>query len=461
MTKTNETNSVHDDHHDVAKQLEILQSIEESLAQRLEIEQIYELVGEKLQSHFDATTVILASYNADSETVHYPFVVSDGERHSIDPHPLSKSFSGQVIKTKEALLLTSADQVLEWSAKLEAAGEGEGAKSFLGVPLILEDEVIGMISLQNVRREGAFSQDDLQLLTTLANSMSVALENARLLQEMEERNAELAVINSVQDGLVSKLDIRSIFELVGNRISEIFAGHAVALYTYDAGTDMVEAMFMLERGVRHHPPPIQPGAIGRRILETKKPLVISSLAEFKAIGAQTVEGTEASQSGIYAPLVVNDDVIGALNIESPDKEHAFTESDLRLVTTIANSMSVALENARLFDETQRLLEETEERNAELAMINTVQQGLVAELNMQAIYDLVGDKLCQIFDAQAIVIATLDPESGLEHFYYVYEKDKRFYPKPRPFDGVRKDLLQNRKPIYYNQITEEAMAQSDS
>ena len=48
------------------------------------------------------------------------------------------------------------------------------------------------------------------------------------------------------------------------------------------------------------------------------------------------------------------------------------------VTTLANSMSVALENARLFDETNRLLKETEQRNAELAVINSVQEGLVAK-----------------------------------------------------------------------------------
>ena len=55
-------------------------------------------------------------------------------------------------------------------------------------------------------------------------------------------------------------------------------------------------------------------------------------------------------------------------------------------------MGVALENARLFGETKRLLTETEERAAELAIINSVQQGLAAELDMQAMYELVGDKI---------------------------------------------------------------------
>ena len=75
-----------------------------------------------------------------------------------------------------------------------------------------------------------------------------------------------------------------------------------------------------------------------------------------------------------------------------EREHAFSDSDVRLLQTLANSMSVALENARLFDETQRLLKETEHRAAELAIINSVQEALAAELDMQGIYDAVGDKM---------------------------------------------------------------------
>ena len=71
-------------------------------------------------------------------------------------------------------------------------------------------------------------------------------------------------------------------------------------------------------------------------------------------------------------------------------------------------MGVALENARLFDETKRLLTETDERAAELAVVNSVQQGLAAKLDMQSMYDLVGDKLQEIFDAQEVDIAAYEP-----------------------------------------------------
>ena len=79
------------------------------------------------------------------------------------------------------------------------------------------------------------------------------------------------------------------------------------------------------------------------------------------------------------------------------------------LATVAASMGVALENARLFDETQRLLKETEQRAAELSVINRVQEGMAAELDFQAIIDLVGDKLREVFNTGDIGIRWYDAE----------------------------------------------------
>ena len=87
-------------------------------------------------------------------------------------------------------------------------------------------------------------------------------------------------------------------------------------------------------------------------------------------------------------------------------------------------MGVALENARLFDETQRLLKETEQRAAELAVINSIQEGMAAELDFQAIVDLVGDKLREVFNTGDIGIRWYDPKTNLIHFLYEYEHGVR-------------------------------------
>src|SRR5438045_4883140 len=98
-------------------------------------------------------------------------------------------------------------------------------KSMLFVPLVVSGKATGVISLQNVDRPHAFTESDQQLLETLAASLSVALENARLVHETRQRNAELALINSVQEALAGELEMQAIYDVVGDKIQEIFDAH--------------------------------------------------------------------------------------------------------------------------------------------------------------------------------------------------------------------------------------------
>ena len=82
-------------------------------------------------------------------------------------------------------------------------------------------------------------------------------------------------------------------------------------------------------------------------------------------------------------------------------------------TSRLTSLGVALENVRLFErDAQRLLAETEQRNGELAVINSVQQGLASKLEMQAIIDLVGDKLCEVVSSDSLDIRLYDRQANL-------------------------------------------------
>src|SRR5258708_14772396 len=148
--------------------------------------------------------------------------------------------------------------------------------------------------------------------------------------------------------------------------------------------------------------------------------------EVAKLGATLVPGSQMERSLIYVPLVAGDQARGLIGLMDMEREHAFSDSDVRLLQTLANSMSVALENARLFDETQRLLKETEQRAAELTVINSIQQGMAAQLDFQAIVDLVGDKLREVFETEDIAIPWYDPQANLTHFRYHYEPGVRFH-----------------------------------
>ncbi len=77
------------------------------------------------------------------------------------------------------------------------------------------------------------------------------------------------------------------------------------------------------------------------------------LKQPRKYGGTGVSKGQPPKSAMFVPMVVGDVVKGSVSLQNIDRENAFTESDMRLLTTLTNSMSVALENARLFDETNR------------------------------------------------------------------------------------------------------------
>src|SRR6266576_4291900 len=151
-------------------------------------------------------------------------------------------------------------------------------------------------------------------------------------------------------------------------------------------------------------------------------------------------------------IISSDRVLGGIQIENYERDNAYGESDIRLLTTIAGSLGTALENARLFDETQRLLKETEQRNAELAIINSVQAALAAELNMQGIYDAVGDKIREIFNQADLGIRIYDPLTKLIHYPYVYERGERVAIESSPLlgKGFSAHVLRTRETLVINE-----------
>jgi GAF domain-containing protein/CheY-like chemotaxis protein len=446
-------------------ELAVINSVQEGLAREIDIQGIYDLVGDRIRDLFDAQAVVIATFDHEAGVEQFQYNIEKGIRYYPEPRPFDK-LRQYLIQTRQKILINKSTEEIRTKFGLKVIPGTELPKSLLFVPLTISDKVNSYVSLQNIDKENAFSDSDVRLLETLANSMSVALENARLfdetnrlLKETEQRTAELAVINSVQEGLAKELDMQAIYDLVGDRIRDVFNAQAVIIATLDQEKGMEYFNYVIEKGERYYLQPRPYDKLRQHLIKTKEKILINANSEevVARFGLNVLPGTEFPKSILFVPLILGDKVKSYVSLQNIDKENAFTDSDVRLLETLANSMSVALENARLFDETNRLLKETEQRTAELAVINSVQQGLAKEMDMQGIYEMVGDRIRELFDAQVVIIATLDPEAGNEHFKYIIEKGKRYYHDFRPLDKLRQHLIQTRQKIVINENYEKAVA----
>jgi signal transduction histidine kinase len=444
-----------------AAELAVINSIQEGIAAKLDFQAIVDLVGDKLRDVFATGDIGINWHDRNSDRIHYLYQYEHGVRLHPPPVPSSKSPSWSIVGQRRRPVVGRT------TAELEAIGFAifpgtDPCLSAVYVPILGKDGLLGVIYLGNFEREHAFDGAAVRLLGTVAASMGVALENAQLfdttqhlLKETEQRNAELAIINSVQAALAAELDIQGIYDAVGDKIRAIFSNADVCIRIYDRKTNLIRCPFFYEDGTRMtiKPYPLPERGFAAHVLHTRETLVINEdmARTFEKYGSWTLPGTKQEKSGVWVPLIVGEEAKGIINLFDMEREHAFSDSDVRLLQTLANSMSVALENARLFDETQHLLKETEQRAAELAVINSVQAALAAELDIQGIYDAVGDKIRSIFNKADVWIRTYDPKTGLIRCPYCVQRGKRLSldPYPVPERGFSTHVLRTRETLVIN------------
>jgi GAF domain-containing protein/DNA-binding response OmpR family regulator len=428
-------------------ELVLINDVQRGLAENLDMQAMYDLVGDRLREIFDAQVLDIGVLDPEVGVIRYPYTLERGVRLPDEPTPVVAGPGAHVLETRQPLLINErfAERVAELGGGFV---QGEPPLSAVYVPLVIGGAATGRISLQNLDREGAFSGADVRLLTTLAGSLSVALENARLFEETRQRNAELALINDVQRGLAENLDAQAMYDLVGDRIQEIFDAQVVDIALLDETSKEVTFPYVIERGTRLQEAPIELIGHRRIAIETREPVVINEdlVGRSAEVGQPAVLSGEVPKSAVFVPLLIGDRAVGLISLQNLDREHAFGDADVRLLMTLAGSLSVALENARLF-------EETRQRNAELGLINDVQRGLAENLEMQAMYDLVGQRINEIFDVQTVDIGVIDQAAGKIWFPYSIERGVRLIDHPIEIMGFRKIALETREPVVVNEDME--------
>jgi PAS domain S-box-containing protein len=455
----NETNRLLDESRQRTSELTIINSVSQSLAKQLDFQAIFDLVGDKIGDIFNVQTVYIALYDRVAEVISFPYYLEVGQRLERTAGPLEEfGLTSHVIHSGEPLVIN--EDIPQRFAELGATilDNEVPKKAWLGVPIISGDRVLGVISLQAVEEESFFSESDVRLLTTLAAGLGASIENARLfdetnrlLEESQQRTAELTIINSVGQELAKQLDLEAIIELVGDKIQEIFEADTTYIALYDAQTNLVEAPYFVEHGHRHKRPAMPLGeGLASKIIELRRPMFLHTQADWLEAGAIPTlspdDSKDLNESFLGVPILVGDKVTGVISVQSY-RQHAYRDSDLRLISTIGANAGVALENARLFEETKRLLEESRQRAAELLTVNTVSQAIVSELDLDALIELIGEQTRKLFAAEIAYVALHDPQTDMILFPYNYGEVQSTI---RFGEGLTSKIISSGEPILINE-----------
>ena len=321
------------------------------------------------------------------------------------------------------------------SEELVAKGEFEMVGTYtggewVGVPLIVEGRTIGVLAVQTYDLNERYADEDVALLAFVGRHVASALARAHAIDGIRQRNVELALIDEIGQGLVQHMDFAEIIELVGEGIREAYDASTMYVSLYDPATNVVTFPYEVEHGIRIATEPFELGpGLTSTVIRDRRPLRIGTSEDARAAGAIVV-GDRISESWLGVPVLAGDDVLGVIALESYER-HKFPEEMERLLAALASSVGVALSNARLFDETKRLLADTNQRAAELAVINEIGDALGRQLEFDAIIQLVGERVRELFSAGSMAIALHDPVTNMVSWPYDLDEGAVFHRDPRP------------------------------
>jgi len=258
---------------------------------------------------------------------------------------------------------------------------GRQAGSALGLPMLRERQLVGVLYVES-SAPGAFETDDVRALETLANHVATTLQNARLYARTRDRLREMTALQSVSHTVASSLELSQIFQTVVQLLQDTFGYHYVSIYLLDGEVLRLGAQVGYPAELTYYEIPITTGITGRAARTRQTQFVKDVTADPNFLLASYDLGSE-----ICVPLLKEQTVLGILNVEAT-RDRPLTEADVDLLTALAGPVTVAIDNARLF--------EAERKQRELAeALREVGAALSGSLDIETVLDRLLDQIARV------------------------------------------------------------------
>lgn len=392
-----------------AGELAAISKVSQALVAETELNSMIQLIGSQIREIFNADIVYIALLDPLTDRIHFPYQIGE----TLTTLKRGEGITGRIIRTGEALLMNR--DVRAHSREMGVTNIGKEALSYLGVPIKVGNETIGVISVQSTTQQGLFTDDSLRLLTTIAFNAGAAIHTARLHTETQRNASQMATIANIGRELSATLDLQKVIDTVVRHVHNLFQARDTILRLLDADGKSLPVALALGKYAEQFVADVI--VVGEGITGTIAQSGIAEVIENLELDPRRIQipGTPdhyaTPQTMMVAPLIVGNRTIGVLTVYKEHTEGRFSSVDLDFLVGLARQAAIAIENSRLFDETQDLLEQTEQRAAELQIINNIGQTLTAGLDLSQLIERVGDQLYATLLVEHIAIATFDVNTG--------------------------------------------------
>jgi transcriptional regulator with GAF, ATPase, and Fis domain len=434
------------------KNNKLLSEIGQQITSTLNFEEIFDKLHHYVNQLMDAACFGIRLYDPVRNVVDYKYGIERGHKYlsiasiSMDD---DDNYSVWCIKNKKEIFLNDNLNEYQKYVKQIKVVSGDMPHSLIFYPILMGERVLGVITIQSFEKF-AYKEYHLDILKTLASYIAIALDNASLYENMEEkvkaRTLEVTkqkeeiektyentrLLSQVGKDITATLSIEEIIQKVYNNVNSLMDATTFGIGVYNA--DKAEIVFpaTIEKGITLPEYSYKMENIARPAVwcyTEQKDYVIHNFSEYARKQGKTfapVSG-ETPESIIYVPVTQNDKKIGVITVQS-FTPGIYNDYHLQILKNLAVYVAIAIDNASLYENmelrVQERTEEIEKNYSDTKLLSQVAEDISASLSVETIISKVYENVNKLVKADCFGIGIFDPKSGRLEFRGFMENDER-------------------------------------
>jgi len=399
------------------REMAILNNISHLLASYIGDDEMWETLIPEIEALFPQATVFIGLYDAINQYIFSPSVTDDDLLNIIEATPLDYLVVKNGIPIYFDNLKNEQERLQLLGVDAEAHTQLQHIGAWMGTPMRQRDNVVsGVVSIVSDDTH-IFGDDELSLLTTLAAQLSIALENARLLQAEQERRR---IANSLIDmgrSVSATLDIELVLTRTLAQMQQLVPFDRATILMPDAETDQATMMIVTaidggDASYLHQQIMLNDDNPLTHVFRTQQPLVVlaNDIKEERYHWDGSLWQVSPPNTWLGVPMVVQGAVIGVIALDTV-LPNAYHPDDTVATVALARQSAIAVENARLHMQSERNLSIMEQRAHRLASIHRLNTLAASSLSVDDILTKIAQLLVEVFNVSHCGIVRIDETTG--------------------------------------------------
>lgn len=411
------------------QRLELIYHLSQNLSERLDPEQVYAAIHRATAALMPCEAFVIGLLDEPKQEINLIYLVDRGVRSPAARIPAHRGLSGATIARRRPIRIADAEEVqdVDWVR----FGGDEIVRSIVSVPIVLGEKVIGAISAQSYT-PAAYTAEDEKTLTALTYQAAVAIENARLYEEVQRRLADQTLLYECSQTLSLATDLSSTIAAVAQPILTRLNATDLCYFAYDEATDSIR--FDYDTWTSQATERERVSAVGEVVilsglyprieaaLRSRLPQLMRNRDQDLSPAERELLESYEGRVVLFVPLVGQDRVLGCFEIWNSWVDRDYDENEIQLVVSLASQTATRLQNAQLLQEILRRADET---------LSLYEIGIAASSSLETneVLNRIYAQVCRVMEAPYFLVTTFDEAMAEFHadFYIEYGERRTFEP----------------------------------